>query len=244
MLKTAASRVLALCLAAIVFGGCSTKHDMYASDADSLEDYNRGVFTANEALDAALIKPAAQTYGLLPAFFRDRVTSFFSNVADVSNALNNLLQGKPERAASDTLRIVINTTFGIVGLFDVATLADLEKSEEDFGQTFAVWGFDEGPYLVLPLLGPTTLRNLPGVIVGVLLSPLDYFDIAGASGLLLYGVEAVDTRQRFIAKEGLVREISPDFYSAVRSFYLERRRQLIKDGQGRPDEDGDLYDDL
>ena len=244
MLKTTESRVLVLCLAAIVFSGCSVKHDVYASDADSLEDYNRGVFVANEALDVALIKPVAQTYGLLPAFARDRVTSFFGNVADVSNAVNNLLQGKPERAFSDALRVVLNTTFGLVGFFDVATLANLEKSEEDFGQTLAVWGFDEGPYLVLPLLGPSTLRNFPGVVLGFLLSPLNYFDIAGASGILLYVVEAVDTRQRFIAKEALVREISPDFYTAVRSFYLERRRQLVRDGGARPDEDDDLYKDL
>ena len=243
MRKTSATRVLALCLAAIVLGGCSARQDTYESRGDPLESYNRGVFAVNEALDGALIKPAAETYGLLPAFARDRVTNFFGNVGDVANAVNNLLQGKLERAFNDTVRVVLNTTFGLVGFFDVATLADLEKSEEDFGQTLSVWGVDSGPYFMLPVFGPSTLRDFPATIVDYLMSPLNYIDV-GVPSFSLDVTQAVDTRQRYIAKEGLVREISPDFYSAVRSFYLERRRQLIQDGAGGFDEDGDLYDDL
>ena len=241
--KTAVSPMLALCLAAIVVGGCSVKQGAYESQGDPLEGYNRGVFAVNETLDGALIKPVAKGYGLLPAFVRDRVTNFFGNLADVPNAINNLLQGKPRRALSDTLRVVLNTTFGLVGFFDVAAFADLEKSDEDFGQTLAVWGVGSGPYFMLPLLGPSTLRDFPAAIVDFLLSPLSYLDL-GASRVALTAAESVDTRQRFLAKEAVVREVSPDFYSAVRSFYLENRRQSIEDGKGGPDEDGSLYEDL
>ncbi len=243
MLKIADSRVLALCLAALVAGGCAVKQGAYESDADPLEGYNRGMFMVNETLDRAVIKPVAEGYGLLPTFVRNRVTNFFGNLADVPNAINNLLQGKPERALSDAMRVVINTTFGLVGLFDVATFAGLEKSDEDFGQTLAVWGVGDGGYFMVPLLGPSTLRDFPAMIVDFLLSPPSYLDL-GASRPMLTVVERVDARQRFIAREGVVREMSPDLYGAVRSFYLERRRQLIKDGKGGPDEDGTLYEDL
>ena len=243
MRKTVGSWVFALCLAALVVGGCSVRQGAYESRVDPWEGYNRGVFAVNETLDGAVIKPVARGYGLLPAFVRDRVTNFFGNLADVPNAINNLLQGKPRRALDDALRVVINTTFGLVGLFDVAAFANLEKSDEDFGQTLAVWGVGSGPYFMLPLLGPSTLRDSPALIVDFLLSPVSYVDF-GVSEFALSATEAVDERQRFIAKEAVVREVSPDFYSAVRSFYLERRRQLVKDGKGSPDEDGSLYEDL
>lgn len=237
MPKTALILVIAL----VALGGCAVKQASH-DPADPWEGYNRGVFAVNDALDTVVVKPVAQGYGFLPSFLRKRVASFFGNLGDVPNAANNLMQGELERAASDVMRVVINTTFGLVGFFDVASFMKLEKHEEDFGQTLAVWGVGPGPYFVIPVLGPATLRDFTAGIVDFLMSPLGYLDF-GVSRAALTTVEAVDARQRFIAREPLVREISPDLYSAVRSFYLERRLQLIRNNEGADDDIYEDYDD-
>lgn len=232
---------LILILALVTLGGCAVKQASH-DPADPWEGYNRGVFAVNDALDTVVVKPVAQGYGFLPAFLRNRIGSFFGNLGDLPNAANNLLQGEFERASSDVMRVVINTTFGLVGFFDVASFMKLEKHEEDFGQTLAVWGVGPGPYFVIPVLGPATLRDFAAGIVDFLMSPLSYLDF-GVSQAALSAVEAVDARQRFIAREPLVREISPDLYSAVRSFYLESRRQLIRNNEGADDDIYEDYDD-
>jgi len=229
-------------IALVALGGCAVKQASH-DPADPWEGYNRGVFAVNDALDKVVVKPAAQGYGFLPAFIRTRIGSFFGNLGDLPNAANNLLQGEIERAGSDVMRVVINTTFGLVGFFDVASFMKLEKHEEDFGQTLAVWGIGSGPYFVIPVLGPATLRDFAAGVVDFLMSPLNYLDF-GVSHATLSVVETLDARQRFIAREALVREISPDLYSAVRSFYLENRRRMISNSE---DVDDDIiyedYDD-
>lgn len=232
---------LILIIALVALGGCAVKQASH-DPADPWEGYNRGVFAVNDALDTVVVKPVAQGYGFLPAFLRNRIGSFFGNLGDLPNAANNLMQGELERGASDVMRVVLNTTFGLVGFFDVASFMKLEKHEEDFGQTLAVWGVGPGPYFVIPVLGPATLRDFAAGIVDFLMSPLSYLDF-GVSHAVLTTVEAVDARQRFIAREPLVREISPDLYSAVRSFYLENRRQLIRNNEGADDDIYEGYDD-
>jgi len=223
----------------VALGGCAVKQASH-DPADPLEGYNRGVFAVNDALDTVVVKPVAQGYGYLPAFLRNRIGSFFGNLGDVPNAVNNLLQGEIERAGSDVMRVVINTTFGLVGFFDVASFMQLEKHDEDFGQTLAVWGIGSGPYFVVPVLGPATVRDFVASAADFLMSPLSYLDV-GVSQAGLSAVEAVDARQRFIAREALVREISPDLYSAVRSFYLDNRRRQISNSDDAGD-DG-IYED-
>ena len=227
-------------IALFALGGCAVQQASH-DPADPWEGYNRGVFSVNDTLDTAVVKPVARGYGFLPSFLRKRVANFFGNLADVPNAANNLLQGEFQRAASDAMRVVLNSTFGLVGFFDVASLLQFEKHEEDFGQTLAVWGVGPGPYFVIPVFGPSTLRDFPAKIVDFLMSPLSYLDF-GLSRTALAAIEAVDARQRFIAREPLVREISPDLYSAVRSFYLERRRQLT--GNNKDVVDESLYEDF
>ena len=233
--------LLVLCLA--LTGGCaSTGTGSFSDPADPWEGMNRQVFAFNETVDSATLKPIAKAYKSgVPFFVRHRIANFFANLGDVPNALNNLLQGKPGRALNDVLRVAVNTTFGILGLFDVASALGLEKSEEDFGQTLARWGVGAGPYFVVPLLGPSTVRDFPGKVVDYFLSPVTHVNDAGARDVM-FAVDTVHMRANLLAKEPVVRELSPDFYSAVKSFYLERRKSLVKDGGG--DDTEDLYEGI
>ncbi|MDP3036345.1 MAG: VacJ family lipoprotein, partial [Rhodocyclaceae bacterium] len=153
------SAVLTVALVGLL-GGCATS----GNPKDPIEGYNRAMYGFNEAVDTVLIKPVAQGYdAVLPAPVRTGVTNFFGNIADLFIGVNNLFQGKPDQAASDLGRVLINSTIGILGLFDVATEAGLEKHEEDFGQTFGRWGVGNGAYVVLPIFGPRTVRDTAGL---------------------------------------------------------------------------------
>ena len=151
-------RAMVLCglIALTLLGGCAST----GNPRDPLEPINRGIYHFNDGVDHLLLKPAAEIYrGVLPQFARTGVSNFFSNIGDVIVALNNLLQGKFGQAVSDVGRIVVNTTSGLLGLIDVATEIGLEKHNEDFGQTLGYWGIGDGPYLVLPFLGPERRRS-------------------------------------------------------------------------------------
>jgi phospholipid-binding lipoprotein MlaA len=211
------------------------------SDSDPLEGLNRTVDGFNQVVDKAVVKPLAQGYDkVTPPEVKTVIGNFFSNLDDISVAVNNLLQGKPKAAGSDITRFALNTTIGIVGLADVATELGFQKHDEDFGQTLGVWGMGSGPYLVLPLLGPSTLRDAPARFVDAPLDPLYHYDDVRVRNSLLV-VNVVNTRARLLPATDLVERIALDQYAFVRDAYLKRRASLIRDGA--PDPDEQVYDD-
>jgi len=208
------------------------------SESDPLEGFNRTVDGFNQVVDKAVVKPLAQGYDkVTPPEVKTVIGNFFSNLDDISVAFNNLLQGKPKAAGSDITRFALNTTVGIVGLADVATELGFQKNDEDFGQTLGVWGMGSGPYLVLPLLGPSTLRDAPARFVDAPLDPLYHHDNVRVRNSLLV-VNVVNTRARLLPATDLVERVALDQYAFVRDAYLKRRASLIRDGAPDPDDQG------
>ncbi len=221
-----------LCAAALLSGlvaGCATIGG--GSVGDPLEPLNRAVFGFNEKFDQVLLKPVAQGYrAVLPEMVRTGVTNFFSNIGDVWIAANNLLQGKPENALQDVMRVAINTVIGLGGLIDVASDAGLEKHDEDFGQTLGRWGVGSGPYVVLPFLGPSTLRDgiaLLGVDTAV--DPVWNTNKVPTRNTL-YSGRAINNRANVLDASRVMEEAALDKYRFTRESYLQRRRSLIYDG--------------
>lgn len=232
----------ALAAMLLMSGGCAVKQALDGDPRDPWERYNRSVFAFNEAADKAVIKPVASAYRtVLPEPARRGIANMFSNVGEVPNVLNNLLQGDFAGAGSDLLRFLINTTLGVFGLFDPASSMGLVRNEEDFGQTLAVWGVGPGPYFVLPLLGPSTLRDAPALAVSFLLYPLHHVEDTGARNALITS-RMISNRAAFLEREKILRDLSPDFYRELRGFYLNRREHLVRDGATEVDEE--LYEDL
>nr|HRK57910.1 VacJ family lipoprotein [Burkholderiaceae bacterium] len=157
----------------------------------------------------------------------------FSNIEDVPTALNNLLQGKLARAATDVCRFVVNSTVGLLGCFDVASQIGMDKGSEDFGQTLGVWGLEPGPYFVWPLLGPSTVRDSLGRVAGFYTDPVDYIDHVPTRNTLI-GVRIVDSRATLLRAEKLVDRAALDRYQFIRDAYLQRRRNLVHDGSPPP----------
>jgi phospholipid-binding lipoprotein MlaA len=231
-------RAFALCtlVSMILLGGCAS----VGNPRDPLEPVNRGIYQFNDAVDTMLLKPAAEVYrGVLPQFARTGVSNFFSNINDVLIALNNLLQGKVSAAASDVGRVAVNTTVGLLGLIDVATQIGLEKHNEDFGQTLGRWGIGDGPYLVLPLLGPSNLRDAFGRIADYKTDPVTYVDPTRDRNLLM-GLRLVNQRAELLGATSIFETAALDPYEFLRDAYLQRRRNLIYDGNPPPESDGDF----
>ena len=227
--------VAALFLAALLTG-CATTG---AGDPkDPWEGFNRGVFSFNEGLDRAVLKPVATGYQkVVPGFAREGVTNFYANLEDVGTSLNNLLQGKFKEGASDAGRVVVNSLLGVLGLWDIATPMGLEKHYEDFGQTLGWWGVPPGPYLVIPLLGPSTARDGPAKIV----DPAWYWPIALDNDRLywsLWVLDKVNQRQILLQSEKVLDEAALDRYSFIRDAWWQRRQNQVYDGNPpRPKED-------
>ena len=222
---------------------CAVKQPAYDDARDPWEGYNRAIFSFNEGVDKILLKPVAQGYRkITPDVVEGSIHNFFSNLQDVPVTINEVLQGKFAQAGSDVLRLLINSTIGILGLFDVATGLGYAKHEEDFGQTLAVWGVGAGPYFVVPIIGGSTVRDFPGTLVDrLLLHPIAYIGDSDTE-LWLNVADAVHLRANFLDQEAIIRQWSPDFYVAVRNYYLSRREALIKDG--KVDAGDDAYEDL
>jgi len=217
----------AAAILAAALGGCaSTGND----PRDPLEGFNRAMFGFNEGLDKVVVRPVAQAYETVaPLPVRTGVSNAFSNVGDLWIAVNNLLQGKPGEAGADLGRVLINSTIGILGLFDVASEMGLEKHEEDFGQTLGRWGTGDGAYLVLPVLGPRTVRDTFGLALDSYLDPVWQLDHVPTRNSLVAG-RFVSDRAAFLPVDRVVREAALDKYAYVRDAYLQRRRSLIHDG--------------
>lgn len=220
--------LLATAAAAAALAGCATGPT--ANPKDPLEPFNREVSKINEDFDKGIMRPVAELYAdYMPTPVQRAVENFFSNVSDVYSAVNNLLQGKPTRAAEDTMRVAMNTVLGIGGLIDIATPAGLPKYKEDFGQTLGVWGVPAGPYLVLPLFGPSTFRDTAGMLVDRQADPSAYFYPVSLRNSLV-GVRIVAGRAQLLGASNLLEQAALDKYSFLRDSYLQRRQYLIYDG--------------
>ena len=221
-------RLLAVLLASLVLSGCATTGE--GNPQDPWEGFNRKSYAFNDAVDKAVLKPVAQGYvKVIPSPARQGVSNFLDNLDEIGTSLNNLLQGKPGQAFSDAGRFVINTVFGVFGLWDVATPMGLEKHYEDFGQTLGVWGVPPGPYVVLPLWGPSTARDAPAKVI----DPSWYYSKALDNNTIYWSVFVVDkirTRANLLESEKLLDEAALDKYSFIRDAWLQRRRNQVYDG--------------
>ena len=228
---------LTLLAALVGLGGCATPG---GSPGDPLEDYNRAMFSFNEGVDKAIIKPLASGYKtVMPEFARTGVTNFFANLGDLWIGINNILQGKIGAGASDFGRFAVNTTAGILGLFDVASNAGLEKHNEDFGQTLGRWGVGSGAYFVLPILGPSSVRDgLSLLAVDWHGDPLWNVGNVPARNELM-GVRLLDTRANLLDVSRLAEEAALDHYAYIRDAFLLPRRSQIYDGYAPPERDPD-----
>ena len=199
---------------------------------DPFEGFNRAMFAVNEGLDTVAIKPIAQAYDFVtPLPVRAGVGDFFGNVLDVRNVLNNTLQGKLSDAGVDLGRLLINSTIGIFGLFDVASELGLQRHDEDFGQTLAVWGWEDSSFLFWPLVGPRTVRDTGGLIVDIYTDPTWYtINKSVATRNSLMALRFIDVRASLLPSDKVVDEAALDKYAYVRDAYLQRRRNQIFDG--------------
>ena len=193
---------------------------------DPFEEINRKTYAFNEKLDEILVKPIAETYSKAPPKIKNGVTNFFNNLEEVDTFINQLLQGKPKKSLNDLTRFIINTTIGIGGFIDVASKMGLQRHEEDFGQTLAVWGVSEGPYIMLPFLGPSTLRDTVSRPVSSFLS-VSFHMTETDVNIALKSIDALETRERLLDVESL---LSGDKYSFVKDAYIQSIMYEVKDG--------------
>jgi phospholipid-binding lipoprotein MlaA len=214
--------------AAALFGAAAVSAQEPANDP--LEPVNRAIFSFNDAVDRAVLAPVARGYQrVVPELVRQGVSNFFGNFGDGWSAINNLLQGKGEAAATMTMRVATNTLFGIGGIFDVASEAGMERRSEDFGQTLGWWGMPPGPYVVWPLLGPSNVRDSLGKPLDMAWSPSAAVNDSTV-GVSLSMLNLVDTRAGLLSATNVVEGIALDKYSFIRDAYVARRRNLVYDG--------------
>lgn len=217
-----------ICVPIIVVFVCLRFSPVYAQTDDRWRQTNERVFRFNDFFDQLLVKPIARTYTIfVPRVARQGIGNFFSNIDDINVFVNDLLQLKFDAALSDSGRVLINSSIGIIGILDVASNLGLEKHEEDFGQTLGRWGIGSGPYVMLPMFGASNLRDSVGLVLDTLFNPIQYHDEASLR-LSLFLMKEVDTRSSLLALDEL---ISGDKYLFIREAYVQRREYLVKDGQ-------------
>lgn len=236
-LKHFVKPVIATAVATLLVTGCATNNP-----DDPFESYNRVMFNVNEAFDNVLFKPAATLYkNVLPDIVQTGVTNFFGNIADVWTAFNNFLQGEGQKGLSDVTRVTVNTIFGLGGLIDVASDLKLTKHHADFGQTLGVWGIESGPYVVLPILGPSTLRDtiaLPAEWYGDPWTYLDNIRLRNA-GIV---VRAINYRASLLDASSLVDDASLDKYTFIRDAFMQRRYRQVHGSE--TDNDGGEWEEV
>jgi len=217
-----------LIICAATLGGCATTGERHPGDP--FEPANRDVFALNQGLDRAALRPAARVYKeSLPAWVQTSVSNFFANLSSPRTVLHSLLQGKPGEAGQETLRFFLNTTLGLGGLFDPAADANLPRHNEDLGQTLGTWGVPPGPFLMMPLLGPTTLRDLPSSIVDRFTEPLYWYSGGSNARWTALGLSVLDTRARLLPLDAtLAKAYDPSGF--VRDACPQRRLYVVCDG--------------
>jgi phospholipid-binding lipoprotein MlaA len=219
----------------VTIGGCASTPDAFREPSDPLEPYNRAMFKFNTDFDNAFLKPIAKGYKYIAPEPVDRgVTNFFNNIDDLTSAVNNLLQFKLSRFGTDIGRVTVNSTAGLLGVLDVATNLGLPSYKEDFGQTLGYWGLGPGPYFVIPILGPSTIRDAVGLAGDIYVDP--FISVRkneiywGAVGLRL-----IDRRADLLQAGDILEEAAVDPYSFLRDAYLQRRRTKVYDGNPPPE---------
>lgn len=223
--------------AVLALTGCANSQ---TASNDPFEGYNRAMYKFNDTVDTVVLKPVAKGYDtIVPEPISQAISNFFSNLGDIGVIINDLLQGKFEQAADDTGRFLLNSTVGFAGILDVATDAGLPKNNEDFGQTLGYWGVEPGAYVVLPLLGPRTVRDTFGLVGDYYSDPVTYVEGPGAQNAFR-GTRLADQREALLKAEKVLEEAALDEYAYVRDAYLQRRLNLIYDGNP-PEEDFDVF---
>lgn len=229
--------VQSLCISALLLmmTGCASTQGSIVSKDDPYEEFNRSMFYFNEELDDYLGEPISSAYDFItPDFVQTGIGNFFDNLKGINVVLNDLMQGKLLQAGEDTGRFLLNTTVGLAGIFDVATEVGLEKHDEDFAQTLAVWGVPQGPYLVLPILGSITGRGIPGIIFDTAANPATY------SPIPIRSLEMLNERAKADTALKVIDEGAMDPYIFTRESFLQSRRHLITDGQAELEDDLDI----
>ena len=228
--------------AALLAGGCASVPEGEGVEYDPWERLNRSVYRFNDVVDRAITKPIARGYtAVLPGPVRQGVTNFSRNLLTPLYSVNNFLQGKPREGTSEIFRLVINSTFGIGGLVDVATMEGIESHPEDFGQTAAVWGVPAGPFVMIPFLGPQTLRDAVLLPVDLQLDPLYHYEVSSVRDRI-YVLRLINLRANLLPLEDLL-EDSPDPYVTMRESFLQNREFAIYDGDP-PSDDDEFFDEF
>ena len=218
---------------ALLIAGCAVG----PNKDDPLEPWNRAMYAINEPIDTQIVQPFIKAYTqYVPRPLRLAISNVFNNIDDLISAINDGLQGKPDKMGNDLGRVLINSGLGLGGLIDIASDLGIERGNEDFGQTFGVWGFPQGPYLFVPLFGPTTVRDGTGTLVRLYIGPVGYIPDVPTRNIL-YGLGAIDLRYQAQDAVVFVNDASLDAYSFIRSAYLQRRLYLLYDGKVPPDKD-------
>jgi phospholipid-binding lipoprotein MlaA len=216
---------------ALLLTGCAAA----PSRVDPFEPMNRAFFEVHDAVDTAIMRPFIKFYQeVVPEPVRQSVSNFFNNIDDAISVVNDLLQGKWDKMGHDLGRVILNTGFGMAGLFDLASQVGIPRGNEDFGQTFGVWGFEQGPYLFIPIFGPTTVRDGTGWIARIAIGPVGYIPEVPVRNTL-YGIGAVDLRAQSASALEFADTAALDRYIFIRNAYLQRRRYLVHDGQPPPE---------
>lgn len=228
-------RLLAVC-AVLLLSACASTPGVGMDPRDPLERYNRAMYAFNSKLDQKVIRPVAEGYAdYVPSLVRTAIGNFFGNVGDVWTAVNNYLQFKPREGTQDVARVVLNSTFGIAGLIDVATPMGLPKHDEDFGQTLGKWGVSSGPYLVLPVFGASTVRDGFARPIDFLADPLSRMGDPETRNIIR-AVRIIDARADLLGASSLFEDAALDSYQFLRDAYLQRRESRVRDGVPVDDE--------
>jgi phospholipid-binding lipoprotein MlaA len=233
-----------------ILGVCA--RESKADEKDQWDGWNRGAQKFNDTLDKGILKPVAKGYlEVTPKFVNDGVSNFFSNLKDIGVTVNDLLQLKIMQGGMDTSRFLVNTTVGIAGFIDVASMIDLPKHNEDFGQTLGFWGVPSGNYLVVPFLGASSPREVVGVLGDALLNPLTYTFVFAGSGTAVSAattgaraVDVTDTRADLIPTEKIIDEASVNRYDFIKNAYQQHREYLVHDGNVPEEDELQLEDDV
>ena len=223
--------LISIMMLLLLLFSCSTTG---SSKNDPLEPMNRAIFQFNEVVDDNIFGPVAKTYKYItPDPVETGVSNFFSNIGEVSTIANDVFQFKFKQAGYDFLRFSINTSIGVLGIFDVATSVGLKKNNEDFGQTLGYWGIPQGPYLVLPFFGASTFRDAPGLYADMQISPINQLD--DEEELTLNALNAVSTRARLLRATKILDTAAKDKYIFIRESYLQKRESMVNDGDSEED---------
>ena len=224
-------RAVAAAGLATLVAGCA----LGPTKSDPFETWNRAMYAIHEPIDENIVRPVAQAYvDYVPRVVRLAVSNVFNNIDDMFSAINSGLQGKLDKMGNDLGRVILNTGFGLGGLIDIASEAGIPKADEDFGQTFGVWGIPQGPYLFVPLFGPSTFRDGTGFLIRAFSTPTGYIPDVPLRNVV-WGAAWVNENALVVGTSKVVEQAALDRYTFVRRSYLQRREYLVRDGKPVPE---------